>query len=66
MELVSFGLRERGKEGEKEMIKGRRKTAGGETGSDGGRERRGWGWRGWEERASVSTPCVKRADGNRG
>lgn len=51
MELDSFGLRQR----EKEMIKERRKTARGEA-----------GMRGREERASVRTPCVKRADGNRG
>lgn len=43
MELVSFGLREREKEGEKEMIKERRKTAKGEAEREGGRE-------GWMER----------------
>lgn len=38
MELVSFGLRERGKEGEKEMIKARRKTARGVREREGERE----------------------------
>lgn len=46
MELVSFGSRERGKEGEKEMIKARRKTARGarEGGRAGEREREGVRW----------------------
>lgn len=54
MELVSFGLREREKEGEKEMIKERRKTARADAERnvrEGARE----GWRGkgqrWRGRA---------------
>lgn len=53
MELVSFGLREREKEGEKEMIKERRKTARGEAereregnvGREGGMDGEKWGGR---------------------
>lgn len=48
MELVSFGLREREKEGEKEMIKERRKTARGEAEREGGKCWEG-GRDGWRE-----------------
>lgn len=53
------------------MIKARRKTARGEAERKREMEERGRdgdeaGEGGGEERASVSTPCVKRADGNRG
>lgn len=60
------------KEGRREMIKERRKTARGEAAikrwREGGRTgEEGMGVeKGREERASVSIPCVKRADGNRG
>lgn len=53
MELVFFGLREREKEGEKEMIKERRKTARGEK-WEGGMEREGEGAREGGRRAPAS------------
>lgn len=56
----------REKEGEKEMIKERRKTARGEAEREKEMEGGGGMEGGREERASVSTPCVKRADGNGG